>query len=186
VEAVSRCRRGQKWLETALNGIRKRCTCSADLEPLEYPFALTRWQVRVFSTVIQPLRAPTLGVRQSRSKRWRAAGKPVRDNGTWLGATLTIKDPTQETLGGHLIAPLLNQDIQCDSVLIDGSPQPVALPRIFRATSSRCHLSRARARRRRNPEAKVAPNLVHHCLIDSWLTTTPRSARRSRTSRKRR
>jgi len=93
-----------------VNGIRKRCTCSADLEPLEYPFALTRWQVRVFSTVIQPLRAPMLGVRQSRSKRWRVAGKLVRDNGTWLGATLTVKDPTQETLGGYLIAPLLNQD----------------------------------------------------------------------------
>jgi hypothetical protein len=43
-----------------------------------------------------------------------------------LGATLSIKDPTQETLGDYLIAPLLNQDVQYDSVLIDGSPQPVA------------------------------------------------------------
>jgi len=41
-------------------------------------------------------------------------------------ATLSIKDPTQETLCGYLIAPLLNQDVQYDSVLIDGSPQPVA------------------------------------------------------------
>ena len=67
-----------------------------------------------------------LGVRQSPSNGWRVAGKLVRDHDTRLGATLSIKDPTQETLGGYLIAPLLNQDVQYDSVLIDGSPQPVA------------------------------------------------------------
>src|SRR5207248_1855345 len=37
VEAVSRCRRGRKWLETALNGTRNLCACSADLN---------RWSIR--------------------------------------------------------------------------------------------------------------------------------------------
>jgi hypothetical protein len=33
----------------------------------------------------------------------------------------------QEALGCCLIATLLNKDVQYDSVLIDGSPQPVTL-----------------------------------------------------------
>ena len=32
----------------------------------------------------------------------------------------------QETLSGYLIAPVLDEDVQYDAVLIDGSPQPVA------------------------------------------------------------
>jgi hypothetical protein len=43
------------------------------------------------------------------------------------GDTPAVKHPTQEAFGCCLIAPLLDQDIQYDSVLIDGSPQPVAL-----------------------------------------------------------
>jgi len=31
----------------------------------------------------------------------------------------------QEALSGYLIAPLLDQDVQHDSVLVNGSPQPV-------------------------------------------------------------
>ena len=81
------------------------------LEALEYPFALTRRQVRVFSAVVQPLVAPMLGVRQSPSNRWWVAGQLVRDHDAWLGATLAVKDPMQETLGGYLITPLLNQDV---------------------------------------------------------------------------
>ena len=43
----------------------------------------------------------------------------------WLGAHLAVKHTTQEALGGYLIAPLLDQDVQNDSVLVNGSPQPV-------------------------------------------------------------
>src|SRR6266700_454974 len=32
----------------------------------------------------------------------------------------------QETLGGYLIAPFLDQDVQDDAVLVNGSPQPAA------------------------------------------------------------
>ena len=95
------------------------------LEPLENPFAFTRRQVRFFSAVVQALVPTMLTVRQCSANRGRVAGKLVGDHDTRLGATLSIKGPTQETLGGYLIAPLLNQNVQYDSVLIDGSPQPV-------------------------------------------------------------
>ena len=67
-----------------------------------------------------------LDVRQRPSNGWRVAGKLVGDHHARLGAALAVKHPTQETLFSHLIASLLDQDVQHDSVLIDGSPEPVA------------------------------------------------------------
>jgi len=43
-----------------------------------------------------------------------------------LGAVLSVEHTMQETLGGYLIAPVLNEDVEHDAVLINGSPQPVA------------------------------------------------------------
>ena len=58
--------------------------------------------------------------------RWWVAGKLVGDPDPRLGAAFDIKHPTQETLGGYLIAPLLDQDVQNDSVLVNSPPQPVS------------------------------------------------------------
>jgi hypothetical protein len=52
-----------------------------------------------------------------------------------------------------LIASLLHQDIEDDAVLVDRTPQPMTLALDLSCTSSRCHLSLGRARRRRNPAA---------------------------------
>jgi len=71
--------------------------------------------------------APMLGVRQRSSNGWRVAGKLVGDHDARLSAALAVKHPTQETLGSYLIASLLDKDVQYDSVLIDGSPEPVAV-----------------------------------------------------------
>ena len=92
------------------------------LEALEYPFALTRRQVRVFGAIVQPFMAPMLGVRQHPSDAWRVAGKLVGDHDPRLGAALTVKHSMQEALGSCLIASLLDQDVQYDSVLVNGSP----------------------------------------------------------------
>jgi hypothetical protein len=96
------------------------------LEALEYPFALTRRQVRVFSTIVQSFVAPMLSVRQHPSNGWRIARELIGDDHPRLGAALAVKHPMQKALGSHLIAPLLDQDVQYDAMLINGSPQPVA------------------------------------------------------------
>jgi len=67
-----------------------------------------------------------LGVRQHLSNGWRVACELVRDHHPRLCAALAVKHSTQEALGSCLLAPLLNQDVQHDAVLIDGSPEPVA------------------------------------------------------------
>src|SRR5215469_4597411 len=52
------------------------------------------------------------------------------------------------------------------------------------ATSSRCQVSPGCGRRRRSLLAKSAPNFRHQCRMLSWVTTMPRSARISSTSRR--
>jgi len=96
------------------------------LEALEYLFALTRRQVRVFGTIVQSFMAPMLRVRYHPSNGWRIARELIGDDHPRLGAALAVKHPMQETLRSHLIASLLDQDVQDDAVLIDSSPQPVA------------------------------------------------------------
>jgi hypothetical protein len=67
-----------------------------------------------------------LSVRQRSANRGRVAGKLVGDHHPRLGAALSVKHTMQEPLGGYLIASVLDQDVQNHSVLINGSPQPVA------------------------------------------------------------
>jgi len=69
--------------------------------------------------------APMLGVRQHPSNGWRVAGKLVGDHHARLGAARSVKHSMQETIGGCLIATLLDQDVQNDAVLVNGSPEPV-------------------------------------------------------------
>src|SRR3954451_8261888 len=49
---------------------------------------------------------------------------------------------------------------------------------------SRCQVSPGLGRRLWSRRAKSAPNFRHQCRMLSWVTTTPRSARISSTSRK--
>src|SRR6266849_9334571 len=70
--------------------------------------------------------APMLSVRQHPSNGWWIACELVTDHHAWLGAPLAVQHPMQEALGSHLIASLLDQDVQYDAMLIHGSPQPVA------------------------------------------------------------
>jgi hypothetical protein len=90
-------------LETALNGPKKRCPCSADVKALHHPFTLTRWKMRVFSAIVQPFVAPVLGVRQHLPNGWRIACELVRDHHARLNATLALKQPMQEALGSCLV-----------------------------------------------------------------------------------
>ena len=68
------------------------------LEALEYPFALTRRQVRVFGPIVQSFMSPMLGVRQNPSNGWRIARELISDDRVRLGAALAVKHPMQEPL----------------------------------------------------------------------------------------
>jgi hypothetical protein len=95
-------------------------------EALQDPFTLTRRQVRVLSAIVQPLVPTMLTVRQCSANRRRVAGELVGDHHPRLRPVLTVEHTMQETFGGYLIASVLDQDVQHDAVLVNGSPQPVA------------------------------------------------------------
>ena len=48
-------------------------------------------------------------------------------NDAWFSTQFALKHPTQTAFSSCLIAPLLDKDVEYDSVLLDGAPQPVAL-----------------------------------------------------------
>jgi hypothetical protein len=52
------------------------------------------------------------------------AGPFIGDHHAWSDALLLEQLP-QQTLGGCRIAPALDQDVEHDPVLVDGSPEPV-------------------------------------------------------------
>ena len=90
-----------------------------------------RRQARILSPVVQTLVAAMLGMRQNLSDgRW-IAGDLVRDHDARFSTQLPLKHPKQKAFSSCLIAPLLDKDVEYDSVLLDGAPQPVALVVVF-------------------------------------------------------
>ena len=90
----------------------------------------------------------------------------------------------EETLCDRAVPTVLHQDVQHDAMLVNCPPQIVQhAPNADEHLVQMPGVSRLR-RRRRSRLAKSAPNFRHQCRMLSWVTTTPRSARISSTSRK--
>src|SRR3954454_7497679 len=56
--------------------------------------------------------------------RGAVAGQLVRDHDT-RGPALLIQQLAEQALGGPLVAPALDQDVEHDPILVDGPPEPV-------------------------------------------------------------
>ncbi len=78
----------------------------------------------------------------------------------------------------------LDKEVDQVTVLVDRSPQILALTVHRDEDFVQDHVSPSRPCRRFNRRAYSGPNFVHHCRMVSYDTTMPRSARRSSTSRK--
>jgi hypothetical protein len=93
-------------------------------EPLHLPLSSSRGSMRILSPIVQIPAGPVSYLRHDRSLSNAVAAQAVRDEASWL-----IAKPTQqmleEPLGGGAISPLLHQNIQDDTMLIDGAPQVV-------------------------------------------------------------
>src|SRR5260370_39908110 len=44
------------------------------------------------------------------------------------GATLLLEELAEQALGGLLVAPALDENIENEAVLVDGTPEPMLLP----------------------------------------------------------
>src|SRR3954447_8155156 len=58
--------------------------------------------------------------------RGTVAGELVRDQDT-RGSALLLEQLAEQTFGGLLVAPALNQDVEHDPILVDRPPQPMLL-----------------------------------------------------------
>jgi hypothetical protein len=110
---------------SAGNGTRKRCACSADLN---------RWSIRSRLRVGRCEFSARLF--NSLCRRCSLFGNALRIAGGWLASLSVITtrgsappSPSstrcRKRLGGYLIPSVLDQDVQHDAVLVNGSPQPV-------------------------------------------------------------
>ena len=97
------------------------------LEPLHDPLSSSGRLMGVFGPVIEALVLPMLDPRHDLSLGRSVALQLVGDEHTW-GSALLLQELTEQALGGLLVAPALDENIENEAVLVDGTPQPMLLP----------------------------------------------------------
>ncbi len=161
---------------------RKRWACSGDLSRL--PLSAPGRPVRVLAPVVQVAARVVPSFGQHLAVRDAVAAQPISNQAPRLVLQPSEQAP-EEALGRSGVAPFLRKDVEYNSVLVHGSPEVVHL-----AADAYEHLIHVpcippdRGRRFRSLWAMSAPNLRHHWRTLSWVTTMPRSARISSTSRR--
>src|ERR1700733_8280153 len=78
--------------------------------------------MRVFSTIVQVAALSMLNIRQQASLRHAIAFKFVGDDHS-RHILQALQQTLEEPLGGFPITPLLDQNVEDDTILIDGAPQ---------------------------------------------------------------
>src|SRR3954451_22945198 len=111
------------------------------------------------------------------------AGELVRDHHT-RHAGLPLQQLAQQALGGLLVAPALDHNVEHEAILVDGPPEPVLRSPDHQAHFAEVHLSPGQGSLRRIWLANAWPNLRAHCRTVSWLTSMPRAASISSTMRR--
>src|SRR3954466_5471526 len=115
--------------------------------------------------------------------RGAVARQLVRDHDT-RGPALLFQQLAKQALGGPLVAPALDQNVEHDPILVDSPPEPV-----LRSPDHQAHFVQvplvARAwQLAADLLAKRWPSLRAHCRTVSWLASMPRAASISSTMRR--
>ena len=96
-------------------------------EPLHLSLSSSCRSMRILSPIVQIPAGPVSDIRHHRSLGNAVAAQAVRDEASWLVAKPT-QQVLEEPLGGGAISPLLHQNIQDDTMLIDGATVSAARP----------------------------------------------------------
>ena len=108
-------------------GGQKALGLAGRLEAAHGPFALACGLVRVFGTVIEPLVFAMLNAGHDILVCCLVATKLVGDQHP-RHIRAAFEEFAEELLGGRFVPPALDQDIEHDAILIDGTPQLGRLP----------------------------------------------------------
>src|SRR3954447_8582731 len=82
--------------------------------------------VRILCSVIQALVPPVLDRGHHLSLGGAVAGQLVRDHDT-RGPALLFQQLAEQALGGLLVPPALDENVEPEAILVDGPPEPVLL-----------------------------------------------------------
>ena len=94
------------------------------LEPLHDPLSSSGRLMGVFGSVIEALVLPMLDPGHDLPLGSGAAPQLVGDEHT-RGSTLLLEELAEQALGGLLVAPALNQDVENKALLVDRTPEPM-------------------------------------------------------------
>src|SRR5436190_10469967 len=97
------------------------------LELLHDPLSSSGRFMGVFGPVIEALVLPMLDPGHDLPLGSGVAPQLVGDEHT-RGSTLLLEKLAEQALGGLLVAPTLDQNIENEAVLVDGTPEPMLLP----------------------------------------------------------
>ncbi len=108
---------GAERFQEAL-GVIGRC------EALEHALSFADGAVGVLCAVVHPLVPPVLHAREHAPQCGRVAGQLVRGHHP-RRLSLPVEHPAQEPFGRFLVAAVLHEDVEHESVLVHRPPQPV-------------------------------------------------------------
>ena len=97
------------------------------LEPLHDPLSSSGRLMRVFGPIIEALVLPMLDPRHGLPLGRGVALQLVGDEHTRC-STLLLEELAEQAFGGLLVAPALDENIENEAVLVDGTPEPVLRP----------------------------------------------------------
>src|SRR4051812_49353934 len=97
------------------------------LEPLHDPLSSSGRLMGVFGPVIEALVAPMLDPGHDLPLGRGVALQLVGDKHTRC-ATVLLEELAEQTFGGLLVAPALDQNIENEPILVDGTPEPMLPP----------------------------------------------------------
>ena len=137
----------------------------------------------VFGPVIEALVLPMLDPGHDLPLGSGVALQLVGDEHTG-GSTLLSEQLPEQTFGGLLVAPALDENIENEAVLVDGTPEPMLLPGDADDNLIEVPFVATARRSPTDPVGEFRPNLRPHCRIVSCVTEMPRAASISSTMRR--
>src|SRR5256885_8387946 len=97
------------------------------LEPLHNPLSSSGRLMGVFGPVIEALVLPMLDPGHDLPLGSGVALQLVSDKHTWC-APLLLEELAEQAFSGLLVTPALDENIENEPVLVDGTPEPMLLP----------------------------------------------------------
>src|SRR5271167_654628 len=97
------------------------------LEPLHDPLSSACWLMGVFGPVIETLVLPMLDPGHDLPLGRGVALQLVGDEHA-RGSTLLLEELAQQAFSGLLVAAALDENIENEPVLVDGTPEPMLFP----------------------------------------------------------